>query len=61
MVNFIPQLLIPGERHEVPVEYEAGLPPEWVFMFGQEISPMILLGIEPQSLGCSAHSLDTTD
>jgi len=61
VVNFIPQLLIPGERCTVPVEYEAGLPPEWVFMFGQEISPLILLGIEPQFPGCSAHSLDTTD
>jgi hypothetical protein len=47
--------------HTVPVEYEAGLSPEWVFMLWTRDKSLILLGLVLQSLGCSAHSLDTTD
>jgi hypothetical protein len=57
----MPQLLIPGERHTLPVEYEAGLPPDRVFMLWTRDKSLILLRLELQSLGCSAHSLDTTD
>ena len=61
MVNIMPQLLIPGARCTVHIEYEDGLSPEWFYVFGQEISPLILLGLEPQSLSRSAFSLDATD
>jgi hypothetical protein len=37
----------------VPIEDGAGWPPE------QERSLLILLGLEPQSLGYAAHSVDT--